>query len=117
MTCVFWKESANESYWGAWSPEGCNTEQPSPSQVLCRCDHLTYFAVLMVCMRLVWMRVVRAAEGPIPRTEQKGKSWCKGQKSTQRDLRGGKKKETYEFMFLKGWIGLQAWLDPGTQYY
>ncbi|XP_008573028.1 PREDICTED: probable G-protein coupled receptor 114 [Galeopterus variegatus] len=47
MTCVFWKEGASKHYWGTWSPEGCHTEQPSPSQVLCRCDHLTYFAVLM----------------------------------------------------------------------
>ncbi|XP_043754507.1 adhesion G-protein coupled receptor G5 isoform X2 [Cervus elaphus] len=47
VTCVFWKESAKESYWGAWSPEGCHTQRPSPSQVLCRCNHLTYFAVLM----------------------------------------------------------------------
>uniref|UniRef100_A0A8D1UCG4 Adhesion G-protein coupled receptor G5 n=1 Tax=Sus scrofa TaxID=9823 RepID=A0A8D1UCG4_PIG len=47
VTCVFWKEGASKDYWGAWSPEGCLTEQPSPSQVLCRCNHLTYFAVLM----------------------------------------------------------------------
>ncbi|XP_004626107.1 adhesion G-protein coupled receptor G5 [Octodon degus] len=47
LTCVFWKEGASKRRWGAWSPEGCRTEQPSPSQVLCRCNHLTYFAVLM----------------------------------------------------------------------
>ncbi|XP_055268657.1 adhesion G-protein coupled receptor G5 isoform X2 [Moschus berezovskii] len=47
VTCVFWKERASEHHWGAWSPEGCRTERPSTSQVLCRCDHLTYFAVLM----------------------------------------------------------------------
>ncbi|XP_075833084.1 adhesion G-protein coupled receptor G5 isoform X2 [Microtus pennsylvanicus] len=47
VTCVFWKEGASQHSWGAWSPEGCYTEQPSPSQVLCRCNHLTYFAVLM----------------------------------------------------------------------
>ncbi|XP_004843299.1 adhesion G-protein coupled receptor G5 [Heterocephalus glaber] len=47
LTCVFWKEGANKHRWGAWSPEGCHTEQPLPSQVLCRCNHLTYFAVLM----------------------------------------------------------------------
>ncbi|XP_077754436.1 adhesion G-protein coupled receptor G5 isoform X3 [Canis aureus] len=46
-TCVFWKEGASKDYWGAWSSEGCRTEQPSPSQVLCRCNHLSYFAVLM----------------------------------------------------------------------
>lgn len=48
MTCVFWKEGASKRYWGAWSREGCRTEHPSNSQVLCRCNHLTYFAVLMV---------------------------------------------------------------------
>nr|XP_020138171.1 adhesion G-protein coupled receptor G5 [Microcebus murinus] len=47
VTCVFWKEGASERRWGAWSSEGCRTEQPSPSQVLCHCNHLTYFAVLM----------------------------------------------------------------------
>ncbi|XP_014593942.1 adhesion G-protein coupled receptor G5 isoform X3 [Equus caballus] len=47
VTCVFWKEGASQHYWGVWSPEGCRTEQPSPSQVLCRCNHLSYFAVLM----------------------------------------------------------------------
>ncbi|KAB1251108.1 Adhesion G-protein coupled receptor G5 [Camelus dromedarius] len=47
VTCVFWKEGASKQHWGVWSPEGCRTEQPSPSQVLCRCTHLTYFAVLM----------------------------------------------------------------------
>ncbi|KAF5919670.1 hypothetical protein HPG69_000271 [Diceros bicornis minor] len=47
VTCVFWKEGASKQYWGVWSPEGCHTEQPSPSQVLCRCNHLSYFAVLM----------------------------------------------------------------------
>ncbi|XP_057568866.1 adhesion G-protein coupled receptor G5 [Hippopotamus amphibius kiboko] len=47
VTCVFWKEGASKNHWGAWSPEGCHTEHPSASQVLCRCNHLTYFAVLM----------------------------------------------------------------------
>ncbi|XP_063103449.1 adhesion G-protein coupled receptor G5 isoform X1 [Cavia porcellus] len=49
LTCVFWKKGASKLRWGAWSPKGCHTEQPSPSQVLCRCNHLTYFAVLMAC--------------------------------------------------------------------
>ncbi|NP_001139444.1 adhesion G-protein coupled receptor G5 isoform X2 [Mus musculus] len=47
VSCVFWKEGASKSSWGAWSPEGCYTEQPSATQVLCHCNHLTYFAVLM----------------------------------------------------------------------
>ncbi|XP_049720452.1 adhesion G-protein coupled receptor G5 [Elephas maximus indicus] len=47
LTCVFWKKGAGKQHWGAWSSEGCRTEQPSPAQVLCRCNHLSYFAVLM----------------------------------------------------------------------
>ncbi|XP_064130056.1 adhesion G-protein coupled receptor G5 isoform X3 [Loxodonta africana] len=47
LTCVFWKKGAGKHHWGAWSSEGCRTEQPSPAQVLCRCNHLSYFAVLM----------------------------------------------------------------------
>lgn len=54
LSCVFWKEGARKQPWGGWSPEGCRTEQPSHSQVLCRCNHLTYFAVLMVCMHPEW---------------------------------------------------------------
>ncbi|KAB0384933.1 hypothetical protein FD755_006850 [Muntiacus reevesi] len=56
MTC-HWERvgSSRKSYWGAWSPEGCHTQRPSPSQVLCRCSHLTYFAVLM-----------RLSQTPIP---------------------------------------------------
>ncbi|XP_076988666.1 adhesion G-protein coupled receptor G5 isoform X2 [Tamandua tetradactyla] len=34
VTCVFWKEQASKVSWGAWSPEGCRTEQPSPAQQL-----------------------------------------------------------------------------------
>ncbi|XP_012883449.1 PREDICTED: probable G-protein coupled receptor 114 isoform X2 [Dipodomys ordii] len=48
LTCVFWKEGDSQHSQGGWSPEGCRTEQPSPSQVLCHCNHLTYFAVLML---------------------------------------------------------------------
>ncbi|XP_058135937.1 adhesion G-protein coupled receptor G5 [Dasypus novemcinctus] len=47
VACVFWKERASKINGGAWSTEGCRTEQPSPAQVLCRCSHLSYFAVLM----------------------------------------------------------------------
>ncbi|XP_074141958.1 adhesion G-protein coupled receptor G5 isoform X2 [Sminthopsis crassicaudata] len=47
LTCVFWKEGAGKASWGAWSTEGCKTVQVTPYKVLCQCDHLTYFAVLM----------------------------------------------------------------------
>ncbi|XP_045149837.1 adhesion G-protein coupled receptor G5 [Echinops telfairi] len=44
LTCVFWKEGAGRD---GWSSEGCRTEQASPGQVQCHCNHLSYFAVLM----------------------------------------------------------------------
>ncbi|XP_036604356.1 adhesion G-protein coupled receptor G5 isoform X2 [Trichosurus vulpecula] len=47
LTCVFWKEGAGKASWGAWSTDGCKTKLIRPHQVLCRCNHLTYFAVLM----------------------------------------------------------------------
>ncbi|XP_051830503.1 adhesion G-protein coupled receptor G5 isoform X2 [Antechinus flavipes] len=47
LTCVFWKEGAGKASWGAWSIEGCKTVEVTPYKVLCQCDHLTYFAVLM----------------------------------------------------------------------
>ncbi|XP_074054660.1 adhesion G-protein coupled receptor G5 isoform X2 [Macrotis lagotis] len=47
LTCVFWKEGAGKTSWGAWSTEGCKTIRVFPDQVLCHCNHLTYFAVLM----------------------------------------------------------------------
>ncbi|XP_020819351.1 adhesion G-protein coupled receptor G5 isoform X3 [Phascolarctos cinereus] len=47
LTCVFWKEGAGKASWGAWSTAGCETILISSYQVLCHCDHLTYFAVLM----------------------------------------------------------------------
>ncbi|XP_075392819.1 adhesion G-protein coupled receptor G5 [Tenrec ecaudatus] len=46
LTCVFWKEGAGRDKW-TWSSEGCRTEQASPGQVQCHCNHLSYFAVLM----------------------------------------------------------------------
>lgn len=75
MTCVFWKEGASKHHWGLWSPEGCRTEQPSPSQVLCRCNHLSYFAVLMVRVLPAGLRVVGVAEGPAPRTQKQAQGW------------------------------------------
>ncbi|XP_072492822.1 adhesion G-protein coupled receptor G5 isoform X2 [Notamacropus eugenii] len=47
LTCVFWKIGAGKASWGAWSTEGCTTRLIPPRQVLCCCDHLTYFAVIM----------------------------------------------------------------------
>ncbi|KAM5125681.1 adhesion G-protein coupled receptor G1-like isoform 2-T2 [Mantella aurantiaca] len=39
--CVFWDES-----WDGWSSAGCRTVA-AERQTECRCDHMTYFAVLM----------------------------------------------------------------------
>ncbi|XP_063024109.1 adhesion G-protein coupled receptor G1-like isoform X2 [Melospiza melodia melodia] len=44
--CVFWQEDASGSS-GSWDSSGCTTVTGS-SQTQCRCNHLTYFAVLMV---------------------------------------------------------------------
>ncbi|NXT89730.1 AGRG1 protein, partial [Anhinga rufa] len=44
--CVFWQEDGTASS-GSWDSYGCTTATES-SQTDCRCNHLTYFAVLMV---------------------------------------------------------------------
>ncbi|NXI95466.1 AGRG1 protein, partial [Psophia crepitans] len=44
--CVFWQENATASS-GSWDSYGCTTVT-GDSQTDCRCNHLTYFAVLMV---------------------------------------------------------------------
>ncbi|KFU94716.1 G-protein coupled receptor 56, partial [Chaetura pelagica] len=44
--CVFWQEDTTGSL-GSWDTYGCVTA-PGSSWTDCRCNHLTYFAVLMV---------------------------------------------------------------------
>ncbi|NWI85355.1 AGRG1 protein, partial [Pitta sordida] len=44
--CVFWQEDITASS-GSWDSYGCTTVMGG-SQTECRCNHLTYFAVLMV---------------------------------------------------------------------
>ncbi|KAM7101397.1 adhesion G-protein coupled receptor G1 isoform 2-T2 [Ciconia maguari] len=44
--CVFWQEDTTASS-GSWDSYGCTTVMRG-SQTDCRCNHLTYFAVLMV---------------------------------------------------------------------
>ncbi|XP_041883125.1 adhesion G-protein coupled receptor G1 [Corvus kubaryi] len=44
--CVFWQEDAFASS-GSWDSYGCTTVAGS-SQTECKCNHLTYFAVLLV---------------------------------------------------------------------
>uniref|UniRef100_A0A669QRB5 Adhesion G protein-coupled receptor G5 n=1 Tax=Phasianus colchicus TaxID=9054 RepID=A0A669QRB5_PHACC len=45
-TCVFWQPAGAGSA-GTWSTEGCET-QHQKGIVRCHCNHLTYFAVLLV---------------------------------------------------------------------
>ncbi|XP_019391049.1 PREDICTED: adhesion G-protein coupled receptor G1 [Crocodylus porosus] len=44
--CVFWGVDANDGS-GSWNDTGCTTEKGN-EQTTCRCNHLTYFAVLMM---------------------------------------------------------------------
>ncbi|XP_035192377.1 adhesion G-protein coupled receptor G5 isoform X3 [Oxyura jamaicensis] len=46
-TCVFWVPGAGPGSAGNWSSEGCET-QHKEGTVVCLCNHLTYFAVLMI---------------------------------------------------------------------
>ncbi|XP_055408061.1 adhesion G-protein coupled receptor G1 isoform X2 [Bubalus kerabau] len=47
LQCVFWVEDLTSSSPGSWSDVGCETIRRE-TQTSCRCNHLTYFAVLMV---------------------------------------------------------------------
>ncbi|XP_036997329.2 adhesion G protein-coupled receptor G3 [Artibeus jamaicensis] len=44
LTCVFWDVTKGST--GDWSSEGCSTEF-STERTVCRCDHLTFFALLL----------------------------------------------------------------------
>lgn len=48
ITCVFW-DRALDSGFGNWSTEGCRLHTKASSKAFCECDHLTSFALLMVC--------------------------------------------------------------------
>ena len=46
--CVFWDIKANDGI-GDWSDKGCQYNRTRPDgHVVCRCNHLTSFAVLVV---------------------------------------------------------------------
>lgn len=47
LQCVFWVEDPTLSGPGSWSDAGCETVSRD-TQTTCSCNHLTYFAVLMV---------------------------------------------------------------------
>nr|XP_014348150.1 PREDICTED: adhesion G protein-coupled receptor E2-like [Latimeria chalumnae] len=44
--CVYWKTVENASF---WSPAGCNKSKQSSRHTVCKCNHLTTFAVLSAC--------------------------------------------------------------------
>ncbi|NWS67426.1 AGRG5 protein, partial [Crotophaga sulcirostris] len=46
-TCVFWQPGAGTGSTGSWSREGCETTHREGT-VVCHCNHLTYFAVLLI---------------------------------------------------------------------
>ncbi|NXL07213.1 AGRG5 protein, partial [Mesembrinibis cayennensis] len=46
-TCVFWQPGAGTDSTGSWSREGCKTTHKEGT-VICHCNHLTYFAVLLL---------------------------------------------------------------------
>ncbi|KAM6380946.1 adhesion G-protein coupled receptor G5 [Pluvialis apricaria] len=46
-TCVFWQPGAGAGSTGSWSRKGCKTTHREGT-VICHCDHLTYFAVLLL---------------------------------------------------------------------
>ncbi|XP_027321819.1 adhesion G-protein coupled receptor G1 isoform X1 [Anas platyrhynchos] len=47
LLCVFWQEDSTAASSGNWDSYGCTTVE-GDRQTHCRCNHLTYFAVLMV---------------------------------------------------------------------
>ncbi|XP_004583946.2 adhesion G-protein coupled receptor G1 isoform X1 [Ochotona princeps] len=51
LQCVFWVEDPTLSSPGSWSQAGCETIRRE-TQTSCLCDHLTYFAVLMVSVEV-----------------------------------------------------------------
>ena len=51
--CVFWDIKANDGI-GDWSDKGCQYNRTLPDgHVVCRCNHLTSFAVLVVGEHLI----------------------------------------------------------------
>lgn len=45
--CAYWHIFDNDTAY--WSREGCHLSNMTDTSVTCMCDHLTHFAVLMVC--------------------------------------------------------------------
>ncbi|XP_031805765.1 adhesion G-protein coupled receptor G1 isoform X1 [Sarcophilus harrisii] len=47
LQCVFWEDNSESGSSGSWSDSGCKTKV-GETNTSCFCNHLTYFAVLMV---------------------------------------------------------------------
>lgn len=52
--CVFWEVDEDDRGTGTWSEEGClmMSNESGNNQIVCRCTHLTSFAVLFVSVRI-----------------------------------------------------------------
>ncbi|RDD40839.1 Adhesion G protein-coupled receptor L3 [Trichoplax sp. H2] len=47
FNCSFWNYTIKTIHTGAWSRLGCRTKSSNASHIVCECDHLTNFAVLL----------------------------------------------------------------------
>ncbi|RDD41208.1 Adhesion G protein-coupled receptor L2 [Trichoplax sp. H2] len=47
VDCVFWDKNLNSARSGDWSTEGCETAYFNDTVTICKCYHLTNFAILM----------------------------------------------------------------------
>lgn len=47
LMCAFWNYSLSDTISGGWSPSGCKTEKiVNTTDVICKCNHLTSFALV-----------------------------------------------------------------------
>ncbi|XP_053562359.1 adhesion G-protein coupled receptor G2 isoform X3 [Bombina bombina] len=47
MKCVFWNFTKYSNTSGGWESAGCTVARTSPNATICKCNHLTSFAILM----------------------------------------------------------------------
>ncbi|EDV25637.1 uncharacterized protein TRIADDRAFT_55942 [Trichoplax adhaerens] len=47
FNCSFWNYSIRTIHSGAWSNQGCRSKSFNSTHIVCQCDHLTNFAVLI----------------------------------------------------------------------
>lgn len=57
FTCVFWNYSLSNTISGGWSRNGCVTLVDNTTDVTCRCDHLTSFALIGIRYTEIMPRV------------------------------------------------------------